>query len=206
MPATPKQAAQDVLDRSRALLTLDQAHTPAEVRADIRRMSLAMGVAAIDTYLHWAVRGSDLDVLSAKLAKLDISFSDLLEMGDTSVYARRNDIQDRPRVRARNVLNRQLLTMTFQTPRQVEDALSMAGVTKVWSKLETAFVPKSTSKEIKDRLNGIVHHRNQIVHEGGLRRLVRPQAVTRQEIGRANVNDDLDWIQSFVDALAVVCP
>ena len=206
MPATPKQAAQDVLDRGLALLALDQAPAAAATRGGIRRMSLPMGIAAIDTYLHWAVRSSDLDALAAKLGKLDVPFSTLVEMGNTSVDARRRNVRDRPQVRARNVLNERILTMTFQTSRQVEDALSMAGVTQIWSSMENAFVPHTPAADIKDRLNRIVHHRNRIVHEGGLRRLVRPQAVTREVIDRASVNDDLAWIQRFVNALSVVCP
>lgn len=206
MPATPKQAAQDVLDRAQALLALDQPPTPLAVREDLRRQSLAMGVAAVDTYLHWAVRRSDLDTLSSKLTKVDVSFGELLEMGDASVEARRKGKNDRPRVRARNALNERILTMTFQSARQVEDALSMAGVTKMWAGIGAAFLPHTPPKDIKVRLNQIVHHRNRIVHEGGLRRLVRPQAVSREPIERAAVADDLDWIQSFVDALSIVCP
>lgn len=206
MPATPRDAAQDVLDRAIALLSLDQAPAVNLVRQDVRRASLAMGVAAIDTYLHWAVRKTPLGNLPTKLAKLTVTFGELIEMGDRSVDARQNNVNDRPRVRARNVLNEKLLTMTFQTERQVEDALSMAGVTAIWSSIENAFAPHEPAPAIKDRLNRIAHHRNRIVHEGDLRRLVRPQQITRVPIERASVDEDLTWIQRFIDALAIVCP
>lgn len=84
MPATPRDAAQDVLDRAIALLSLDQAPAVPLVRQDVRRASLAMGVSAIDTYLHWAVRKTPLSNLPAKLAKLTVTFGELIEMGVAS--------------------------------------------------------------------------------------------------------------------------
>lgn len=206
MAATPKDAAQDVLDRARALLTLDAPGVPDSAREDLRRMALAMGVAAIDTFLHWAVRRVDLDDLRPKLARLSVPFEELLAMGDRSVAARAQDVLDRPRVRARNVLNETILTMTFQTASQVDDALAMIGVKEKWPKLSQAIVPTEAPADIKARLNAMAHHRNRIVHEGDLRRLVRPQQVVREAIARPTVDDHLDWIGRFVDALDVVCP
>ena len=165
-----------------------------------------MGVAAIDTYLHWAVRNTPLDNLPARLAKVEITFGELLGMADQSVEARQKQIRDRPRVRARNILNEKLVTLTFQSSRQVEDALEMAGVKAIWLSIENAFTPHEAPSAIKARLNQIAYRRNRIVHEGDLRRLVRPQRVTREPIERAAVDDDLAWIQRFINALAAVRP
>lgn len=53
MPVTPHQAALDVLDRAEALLKLDRGtETVKLVEYDIRRQALAMGVAALDTWMH----------------------------------------------------------------------------------------------------------------------------------------------------------
>lgn len=206
MPATPFDAATNVLNRADALLAVDRTHTPLAVRSDVRRASLTMGVAAIDTYLHWAIRNADLDSLPKKLQDLQVSFADLLDMGDASVEARRYGRHDRPRVRARTVLNEALLKMSFQSARGVENGLGMVGVQQCWKNLNKQIQPHETATDIKTRLNALAHRRNQIVHEGDLVRLVRPRSVRVSDIERSRVRDDLAWIRRFVAALAVVAP
>lgn len=206
MPATPRDAASDVLDRAENLLALDSSPTPEIAREDLRRMALALGVAALDTYLHWAIRNVDIRSMPKKLADLNVSFGQLVAMGQKSVEARNDGVNDRPGVRARNVLNERLLAITFQSARQVGDALAMLGVTKCWSKLAAAITPASTPAEIQEQLNHLAHRRNKIVHEGDLSRLVRPQRITRESIRRVDVDEDLAWIRSFIEALAHVAP
>ena len=207
MTATPRDAADDVLTRAEALLALGEAPSaPDAVRADLRRMALALGVAALDTYLHWAIRRTDLATMPKKLAKLGVTFGDLVTMGQKSVEARKQKIDDRPTTRARNVLNDKLLTITFQTAQQVEDALAMLGVDKSWTKLSAVMSPPATPEELKTRLNNLAHRRNKIVHEGDLRRLVRPQAVAHEEIEHSTVDEDLTWIRAFIEALTKVVP
>lgn len=206
MSTTPIDAASDVLARAEGLLVLDSASTPENTRADIRRMALALGVAALDTYLHWAIRRVAFTSMSKKLAGVSVAFGDLVAMGEKSVEARTREVRDRPQTRARNVLNERLLTMTFQTARQVEDALAMLGVVQPWKNLSKAISPPSTEAELKRRLNHLSHRRNKIVHEGDLRRQARPRSIAHEQIEREDVEDDLAWIKSFVSALAQVVP
>ncbi|MFB7345011.1 HEPN domain-containing protein [Streptomyces hydrogenans] len=172
------------------------------VRSDLRRAALALGVAALDTYLHWAIRNVDLKKpLSRELSGIEIDFGTLVDMGRKSVKARKAGTLDRPMVRARNALNEQLLTMTFQSARQVEKALQMLGVTRCWSKLAPVMNPPTTSADLQKRLNSLSHRRNKIVHEGDLLRLNRPQKVGHEKITAPEVAADLDWIEAFVAAL-----
>ena len=97
MAVTPLHAALDVLDRAEALLKLDPGtETVSLVEYDIRRQALAMGVAALDTWMHWAIRRVDLNDLSKRLAALEVPFSALVEMGQKSVEARVAGRRDNP--------------------------------------------------------------------------------------------------------------
>ncbi len=163
-----------------------------------------MGVASIDTYLHWLVHRVDLSVLPQELAKLQVSFSDLVDMGKKSVENRNAGIVDRPMVRARNVLHKRIMRDSYQSARNVELALQMAGIKAIWSGLAKEM--GEPASDIKTHLNHVSSRRNAVVHEGDIERLSRPQAIRRQDLSAADVRAELDWVRRFVTALAVVAP
>ncbi|MEU3092650.1 hypothetical protein ACWCQ0_43105 [Streptomyces massasporeus] len=205
MPMTALDAANDVLARARGLLALDAPNLADLVREDIRRTSLALGVAALDTYMHWAIRSvSFAHPLPKELAKLPVKFGKMLAMADGSVAARKKGIANRPQVQARNALNEQLLTMTFQGSAQIEKGLKLLDKKDVWRNLAAAIQPTSTPADLKARLDEISFRRNMIVHEGDLTRLDRPQRIKREAIKGPTVQADLDWLQSFISALATL--
>lgn len=205
MPVSPFQAATDVLDRAEALLALDAPPLPMLVREDIRRMAWAMGVAAIDTQLHWLIRRVDLGgTLPGALAKLPVTLADLVETGKVSVENRREDRLDRPQTRARNVMNEVILRKTFQSADQVQEALSMIGLTKAYPSIAAVISPSETATSIKEHLNKLTHRRNAIVHEGDLSRLMRPQNIKRGSITAAEVRVEIDWVRGFVLAVDAV--
>lgn len=94
--------------------------------------------------------------------------------------------------------------MTFQSATQVEKALTLAGVSKPWSSLAGAITPSEAPAAIKTHLNQLAHRRNLIVHEGDLKRLIRPQKISREDIFAPHVATELDWIRRFVAAVAAV--
>ncbi|MEE9964063.1 MAG: hypothetical protein K4304_03090 [Propionicimonas sp.] len=205
MPVTPYQAATDVLDRANTLLSLDVEPAPDGARQDIRRAAFVMSVTAIDTQLHWLVRRVPLaGTLPKTLAKMEVPLQSLVDMAERSVENRRRGIADRPETRARNVLNETILKMPFQGASAVERALGMAGIAHVWTKLGAAMSPAETGNDVKDQLNKLTHRRNQIAHEGDLRRLVRPQAVTHQDISAESVAEALAWARRFCAAIHTV--
>jgi hypothetical protein len=202
---TALDAANDVLARARGLLALDAPNLADLVREDIRRASLALGVAALDTYMHWAIRSvSFAHPLPKELAKVPVKFGKMLAMADGSVAARKNGIANRPQVQARNALNEQLLTMTFQGSAQIEKGLKLLDKKDIWRNLAAAIQPASKPADLKARLDEISFRRNMIVHEGDLTRLERPQRIKREAIKGPEVQADLDWLQSFISALATL--
>lgn len=201
MTVSALQAALGVLVRAEALLTLDSGARNASVtEQDLRRQALAMGVAGLDTWMHWKIRGTALDQLSRKLQALRVPFSDLVAMGRRSVDARRDGVEDRPMVRARNVLNEQILQMTFQSARQWEEGFALLGVSSGLRAAGAAMTPAASKADVEAELNRLSHRRNLIVHEGDLRRLVRPQSVSYNTLTRRQVEDDLAWIRRFLVA------
>ena len=151
MPVSPHAASIDVLDRAEALLVLDTTGRSIQLREDVRRAALAMGLAALDTYLHWTIRQVNLAEMSPSLKGVKIQFGDLVKSGQTSIASRKAGINDRPQTRARNVLNEHLLTLTFQSAEQVQKGLSLAGVVQAFPQLAAAMSPPSTPSEVKDK-------------------------------------------------------
>lgn len=198
MPISPLQAAIDVYDRAEALLAAADAVTDPLVSDDMRRFASAQGVAALDTYLHWAVARAPLENMPVTLKKLEVSFDDLVTLSEAMVADR---AKTRPKVRVRHVLERVILTKTFQSKRAVEDAMQMLGRRNAFEKISTKIVPHQTKIDIGERLDRIVRRRNQIVHEGDLQRQSRPQQIKRESVDASTIQDDLVWLRSFVVAI-----
>lgn len=200
----PRQAGGSSVRRARRFLALAQKTLPdSRVKNDLRRMAIVMSVAAVDTYMHAAVLGSfgptDSTAPSRHLRALDMSLGDMIDIADSAVKARREGKNLRPRVQVKYALHRRLLRSTYQSADQIADAMAAVGVTNGWKQLATHL--GQTPEAARARLNGIVHRRNQIVHEGDLRRLVRPRMVSFNEVSHEKISADVDWIESLLDAL-----
>lgn len=157
----------------------------AETRSDMRRLSVVMAVAALDTYMHRLIleRAYTHDRLPKQLARLDVGFDQLLEhAAATGAAARAAPHQPRPRVGVKRLLRDRLLRETFQSYEGVSRALHMAGRSREWPEIGARMSPQRSPGEIKERLNEIVNRRNQIVHEGDYARLEKPQSPKRNEM------------------------
>jgi len=208
MSLSLKRASNSCLTRARNLLA---ASTNPKIgkatREDLRRLALVMCVVAVDTYLHWAVflRLSAVRhqaQLPTSLRKLDIPFEELASLADTTVQARRQQVDSRPWVQIKNAAQRRLLRMTMQSPQEIADAFALIGIKNLWS--EVAKEMYGSAEEIKTRLNSIVRRRNQIVHEGDFARLARPRRVSLNPILRADVLSDIDFVHRLLDAIHIV--
>jgi len=165
-----------------------------------------MGVAALDTYMHALVnqRAYWNSPMPKGLAQLDVRFDDLVSLADRAVDARRRGVDGRPRVAAKNVLQKRLLRETFQKFDSVSDALAMTGASKVWSPVAAQITPPTTPVAIKARLDRIVARRNQIVHEGDLQRQSRPRHPRLNALTLTEASRDVDYIASLVRAIDAV--
>lgn len=170
----------------------------------MRRLSVVMAVAALDTYMHRLIleRVYSHQELPKELARLDIGFAHLLEQADeTGAAARADPYQPRPRVGVKRLLRDRLLRETFQTYEAVSRALVMAGRSKDWAKIGARMSPPRSPEEIKQRLNEIVKRRNQIVHEGDYARLEKPQGPRRNEMTQRQAAKDIDFVERVINAI-----
>lgn len=223
MPFEPYDAATDALDRSQAMLDgarragrvfiglregrrrYRAARLSTDVRDDMRRLSVVMAVAALDTYMHRLIvqRVYAHAELPGGLANLDLPFAALLDQADQAVAARKAGKNSRPRVVVKRQLRDRLLRETFQNYDSVSRALSMAGLggKGKWQRIGEHMNPPMEPDGIKARLNAIVVRRNQIVHEGDYRRLDRPQDAKRNPMTVREADIHLAFIRSLVDAI-----
>ena len=179
----------------------------ASARADMRRLSVVMAVAALDTYMHRLIleRVYLHKQLPKQLARLDVEFAQLLEQADaTGEAARAKPYEPRPRVGVKRLLRDRLLKETFQTFDGVSRALHLAGRKKEWPEIGQRITPKRSPEEIKERLNAIVTRRNQIVHEGDYARLEKPQGPRRNQMTTAQAKADIDFIEQVINAVHAV--
>jgi hypothetical protein len=175
-----------------------------EVRSDMRRLAIVMAVAALDTYMHRLIveRVYSHKSLPKGLAQLDVPFEQLLTQADDTADAARAAPRDsRPRVGVKRVLQERLLRETFQGHGDVSRALKMAGRSRDWRPIGEHMSPPLNPAEIKDRLDGIVRRRNQIVHEGDYERLQKPQKAKLNRISQSQARSDIDFVSQVIDAI-----
>jgi hypothetical protein len=209
MALTPLQAAEDCFKRARRLLTLSAADLPKgtlAAKVDLRRLALVMAVAGLDTFLHAMVlkRASKLrgKQLPGSWTKLDVPISDLAALAQAVVEARQVGRDSRPWVHVSNALHRRILRDGYQSAEGVAYAASLCGAKKVWKSLEQPLALKA--EEIMRRLDSIVFRRNRIVHEGDLKRRVRPHKLRRNKLSFRLCVQSIDWLEALVRELDVV--
>jgi len=177
---------------------------PFTVAADMRRLSVVMAVAALDTYMHSLVvtRAYTQWPLPGGLARLDVSFEALLAQADEAKEAARRGRRNfRPRVSVKRRLRDRLLRETFQSYDGVSTALGMAGLSGRWKEIGKQMSPEMQPAEIRAHLDAIVMRRNQIVHEGDYERKERPQRAKTTPMSESQARADIDFIAQLVDAI-----
>ena len=88
---------------------------------------------------------------------------------------------------------------TFQSYDQVALALSLAGVDKGWSKVAEEL--DETVEENRTWLNNLVHRRNQIVHEGDMKRASRPRKLRFNDIDQVEAKQEVEWVETLIMAI-----
>jgi hypothetical protein len=126
----------------------------------------------------------------------------MASLADAAIAARQLQRDIRPWVQVKNAMQKRLLQETFQSYDQLSDGFALAGIVKGWSR--TAVALQSTTTDIRERLNHLVHRRNQIVHEGDIARASRPQQIRYNDIEHAAVVADVDWVEQLIAAIEQV--
>lgn len=158
---------------------------------DTLRASLVMAVSAMDAYFHSKVLAHIVKAASkdgqmpGALKKQTISVADFVA---GKRYKRRMTI-------VRNSMNRQLGFQSLQNPDKIEDALSLIGVKKFWSRVSTRL--GTSSDDLKKELKQITRRRNQISHAGDLSKSKKARNKPH-DLAHSTVDTAIAFIESLV--------
>ncbi|MBQ1119661.1 hypothetical protein [Streptomyces sp. B15] len=124
------------------------------------RSGLVHSVAALDSYVHGVILDRAVDILMGRLtvntgSKVGLGFGAIGEV----MSARQSDVAT-AEMMARTFVSERLGLETYQRPDDIGAALSMVGVSRIWS---SAFQADAYNK--KTALGVIVTRRNRIVHQ-----------------------------------------
>lgn len=180
--------------------------------ADLLRAALVASVSALDRYCHDVLVSRVIHEIKRsertwprELRRVKISLS-VVKTAITHAGKRRGKggkIRPRPMNMIRHALQEQFhRDLTLQGSEDIAQALSMLGVRSLWN--ECASRLKEKPKELTRHLDAIVRRRNQIVHEGDLKRFRRGGRVTLNLIEPAVVRQDVNWLKSLVAILGRV--
>lgn len=198
MPLTALDAADDLLQRAEMLA--DRAGSPSvsewSIESDILRASWMFVGASLDTYFHERVRRALLTMPMSKAAQgYLVPLGPIEEMVGAFLE---NRATSRPRVRLMAIVHEALLKGTFQGARNIERAFSLLGVAKCWSRISASM--SESAQNIRDRLNRQYARRNLIAHEGDYVRQERPQSLYYGKIKRSDVDAEIIWTRTFLQA------
>ena len=94
---------------------------------------------------------------------------------------------------------------TFQSPPNLDYASGLLGISNFWSKVGSKMPNKPEGKNVKKRLSEITKRRNEIVHEADLILKAKGKKLTLRDIDRNYAQSAKDWMQSFVEAIHIIC-
>jgi hypothetical protein len=175
---------------------------------ELLRAALAMGVGALDRYIHERVTKKIVAALrKAKLTREQRDFAVpivvAMRVAQTVGSARKSRKLVRPANAIRKAVQEEIHKRPYQSWRDIETALALIGISGVAGKLQTLYRAPSFDP-YKKQLNEIVRRRNAIVHEGDLQVHERGGHVRRNAIDHAHVLASLDFIEDLVTKLEQV--
>ena len=112
------------------------------------------------------------------------------------------DSADRKGNVLRNWVVEYLSTKPLQSQQAITEALKLAGIDGLWDQIE----PNRTNrKALVEKLNHIIHRRNQISHEGD-REQSRNSGKALRTISKTEVSEWIDFIKNLVDKIETAFP
>lgn len=180
-----------------------------EELCELLRAALVGAVSALDRYCHETliirvirqVTRSERNWPGA-LKKVKVSLSTVKK---AIAHARvRKGKGGRIRPRPMNIIRHALQDqfhrdLTLQGSEEIAQAFSMIGVQNLWTTCGNKVAERPTA--IIQRLDRIVRRRNQIVHEGDIKRYLRGGRVIQNSIEPHAVREDITWLRKLVAAL-----
>ena len=155
------------------------------------RAEYVLLVSSFDNYIHDIVRRKICDKFFAS----DPLTEDLSISIEVFRLMRADGTETGQRSLLDSYLNRLLSKDAFQSPKSIEYALGLIGISKIWAASTGAF--GDTAENIKNRMALIVQRRNQIAHEADIDR----STGLPRTISIDTVKDCRTFLQVFVGAI-----
>jgi len=182
-------------------------HFEHEHLAELLRAAYAFAVSAMDRYFHDLIlenlllllRRRTQDVPNA-LANFKVPLADVEAAVEHALRSRgAKGTATRPRITLKKRFANALHKCAFQGSREIDGAVQMLGVRSIWGKLGQRM--SGSAEDIQGGLDTIVHRRNQIVHEGDVRRGSRADTVKCNAISSASTRKDILWLRKLVKTM-----
>jgi hypothetical protein len=212
----PQTAAIERVDSKDAVIVLRDASTlqeddfSSDALDDLLRSAIAVGVSAIDRYVHERivkkfVSAFRATTLTKAQKEFEVPATLAIEIVNRVQKARSAGLPIRPANEIRKTVQTVLHKRPFQSWREIDYGFSLIGYKDLGQAIRTANnMTINELDELKAQHGKIITRRNQIVHEGDLQRHQRGGQASVQEIRRGWVQDSLLFLQDFVRKLEAI--
>lgn len=165
--------------------------------SDILRSQIVLAVSALDCYFHDLCEESMLHIFEHKnfsannaFKNFTISMDTLHQIANTSVMSEKSFFLSKE-------IKRKNSYRSFQEPKNISEALSYIGISKVWVKVGE--IVGIESSELQSRLSLIISRRNQIAHESDINPTLG--IGEKYAIDDKIVKKTIDFIKQIIDAI-----
>lgn len=168
---------------------------PAIDLGDILRSEYVLIVSAFDCYIHDVVLQGMAEMFSGNQIECKnytdfcIPMSTVKQLLATSDPSLRESIYN---ASVKKILSKD----SYQSPKNVEFALGMVNLKKIWSKIGQEI--NMPTEDVKRKLGLIILRRNKIAHEADIENFV---SMEKAEIERADVEDVITYLDNVVLAI-----
>lgn len=160
----------------------------------VLRAQYVLLVSAFDFYVHDVVRSGMIETLEGEReqSKAFEKFSIPLKYIQAIM---RSDSLESKKAFVSKAIKEVTEKDSYQAPQNVERALSLIAVSKIWSTIANDLA--MPANDIKRRLNLIVNRRNQIAHEADYDTL----KAAKRSMSQEDMSDTLQFVTNVVEAI-----
>ncbi|MDR5907588.1 HEPN domain-containing protein [Franzmannia qiaohouensis] len=184
---------------------ISREHFSHEYASELLRSSLVCSISALDRYMHDVIVDRSWTLLSQ--AEKDVPKE--LKKVRLPVLATKKALEklkSNPKSRPGTLIKKEIqnvihIDFTFQKKSDIEKGAKLLGITDFWRKVSAEMPNNPSPGDVQDELTKIAKRRNQIVHESDLILKTSAKEISQRDITRADAENAIDWVTSFVQAL-----
>ena len=168
--------------------------------SDILRSQIVLAVSALDCYFHDLCEEAMLYIFEYKNFVTNNSFRNFAISMDTLHQIANTSLASEKIFFLSKEIKRKNSYKSFQEPKNISEALSYIGVSKVWVKV--GIILGKESSDLQKQLSLIVARRNQIAHESDINPTLG--IGEKYDIDNTIVKETIDFIKEIVRTIESV--